>query len=273
MKKPGAVPSRPRKARGHVRGKRFTSAAMKEHEQSERWRSPYREVSLGRLGPAHRESRVMDRDNCVPACRSAAGARLPFWVGRFSCARTSPRARRAEDQDAESAGWRSFRPEANDTCVRRTLTTHAQRLWNLFGTFRIENSMIVNSRSVNNAEKQRLSWYSWVDSNHRPPDPQSGFLVVRGSSLFLIIGTNCAPTGFCATHSATPSTLTTRALEVPSRCQTTLFLPKLASVPQGLLTAEPLPYGTAPSSILASASAKEAPNRSSSSSGPVAGRL
>src|SRR6266516_5927771 len=24
--------------------------------------------------------------------------------------------------------------------------------------------------------KQCLSWYSWVDSNHRPPDPQSGAL-------------------------------------------------------------------------------------------------
>ncbi len=60
--------------------------------------------------------------------------------------------------------------------MTRECATHAQRLWNLFGTLRIESSMIVSTRSENNAEKQRLSWYSWVDSNHRPPDPQSGAL-------------------------------------------------------------------------------------------------
>src|SRR6266516_4107172 len=64
--------------------------------------------------------------------------------------------------------------------------------------------------------KQCLSWYSWVDSNHRPPDPQSGFLVARGASLFLMAARNCTPAGLCATHGAALSTPATLPLEVPN---------------------------------------------------------
>src|SRR6266516_389176 len=66
-----------------------------------------REVSLARLGPTHRESWVMDRDNCVPACRLAAGALSRLrWPG---AAAASPPA----------------------LCGRR----YARNQWNLFGTF------------------------------------------------------------------------------------------------------------------------------------------
>src|SRR6266542_3064675 len=53
--------------------------AMKEHEQPERWRLRYSQGLSGTLGPAHRESRVMDRDNA-----SRLAARRPGRLSRFS---------------------------------------------------------------------------------------------------------------------------------------------------------------------------------------------
>jgi hypothetical protein len=39
---------------------------------------------------------------------------------------------------------------------------------------------------------KRIIWYSWVDSNHRPPDPQSGALNQLSYS--------CTACGFCFAH-------------------------------------------------------------------------
>src|SRR6266536_1405364 len=67
-----------------------------------------REVSLARLGPTHRESWVMDRDNCVPACRLAAGA--PFII----CTRRSPTVLNASTRHGGPPGHcaRSYTPKS-----------------------------------------------------------------------------------------------------------------------------------------------------------------
>jgi hypothetical protein len=56
---------------------------------------------------------------------------------------------------------------------------------------RTERSAQLSGTSVTKSF-QRLSWYSWVDSNHRPPDPQSGALNQLSYS--------CTCRGFCFAH-------------------------------------------------------------------------
>jgi hypothetical protein len=65
LSKAGAISSQPRKARGHVRGKRFTSAPMKGYEQPIMM-APHDDAGLvGKARPC--TSSVADTLNCAPA--------------------------------------------------------------------------------------------------------------------------------------------------------------------------------------------------------------